>query len=39
MVTGPGIGLNEEQSGALIERALELGVNARRPLATSKNAG
>jgi aryl-alcohol dehydrogenase-like predicted oxidoreductase len=26
MVTGPGIGLNEEQSGALIDRSLELGV-------------
>lgn len=26
MVTGPGIGLDEEQSGALIDRALELGV-------------
>jgi aryl-alcohol dehydrogenase-like predicted oxidoreductase len=26
MATGPGIGLNEEQSGALIDRSLELGV-------------
>ena len=26
MVTGPGIGLDEEQSGALIDRSLELGV-------------
>jgi aryl-alcohol dehydrogenase-like predicted oxidoreductase len=28
METGPGIGLDEEQSGALIDRALELGVTA-----------
>jgi aryl-alcohol dehydrogenase-like predicted oxidoreductase len=28
MVTGPGIGLDEEQSGALIDHALELGVTA-----------
>jgi 1-deoxyxylulose-5-phosphate synthase len=27
MATGPGIGLDEEQSGALIDRALELGIN------------
>jgi aryl-alcohol dehydrogenase-like predicted oxidoreductase len=27
-VTGPGIGLDEEQSGALIDHALELGVTA-----------
>jgi aryl-alcohol dehydrogenase-like predicted oxidoreductase len=26
MVTGPGIGLDEEQSGALVDRALELGI-------------
>jgi aryl-alcohol dehydrogenase-like predicted oxidoreductase len=28
METGPGIGLDEEQSGALIDRALELGITA-----------
>jgi aryl-alcohol dehydrogenase-like predicted oxidoreductase len=28
MVTGPGIGLDEEQSGALIDRARELGITA-----------
>jgi 1-deoxyxylulose-5-phosphate synthase len=28
MLTGPGIGLNEEESGALIDRALELGITA-----------